>query len=355
MSKERAERNLLLKAARRKVSRSGLDALLVSGERDIFYLTSFFSSGAFLLILKGGRPVYFIDDMNSALARKELKGADLGDIIAGPIKKTLKGVIGEKRIKKLGFNEKSLSLSEYRSLTSKLGKVKFREASSILEDMRKKKRPFETALLRKAARETIKIWKEVRGKIRTGMSEKEVARLVDVTIRKKGHENSFPTIAAIGKNSAFPHAIPTSRRLKKGEHILVDFGIRYSGYCSDLTRTWDNGRINGQIRDFRRSVRKAQTHAIERLKPGRAIGSLVKEAHKLLINNNFSGYMRHGLGHGIGLDVHEGPILRESSSERLKVGMVITVEPGLYKEGLGGMREEDMVLITEKGCEVLTR
>ena len=186
------------------------------------------------------------------------------------------------------------------------------------------------------------------------MTEKEIGKLVDMCILDAGCTNSFPTIAAVGANTAHPHAVPTERRLKKNEHVLVDFGLRYKGYCSDLTRTWDNGRIDGQIRDFRKSVLKAQKAAIKMIKPGVMIGTLARESYNILNIVSKGEFILHGLGHGVGLEVHERPFLRMASTERLKKGMVITVEPGLYKEGLGGIREEDMVVVTEKGCEVLT-
>jgi len=350
-----AEKTALLMRAKRKISRSGLDALLVNDETDIFYLTGYACSGAMLLIPKKGRAVYFVDSMNESLARKMLKGLDLQGIIPGPVPVELKTFVREKKVKKLGFNEKKLSVYEFDRLVSASRGLKWRPSSAVLRDMRRKKESREIKTLKKAAKETIKIWRQVRKNIKTGMSEREIAAMIDVCVRSRGYENSFPTIAAAGKNTAYPHAIPGIKRLERGEHLLVDFGIRFQGYCSDLTRTWDNGRIDRQIRHLRKCVRKAHDLAIKKLKPGIMIGSLVKEVNLYIKNNNLGGYIRHGLGHGIGLDIHEGPFLREASRERLQEGMIVTVEPGLYNPGVGGVREEDMVLITKKGCEVLTR
>ena len=145
------------------------------------------------------------------------------------------------------------------------------------------------------------------------------------------------------------------RHLKKDDHLLVDFGIRVNGYCSDLTRIWAGGRIMRKIAQLRKHVRKARDQAIKKIKPGLSVGKLAKEANKYFKNNNVNKYIYHGLGHGVGLDIHEPPFLRDDSREKLKQGMVVTVEPGLYIPGIGGIREEDMVLVTKGGCEVLTR
>ena len=228
-------------------------------------------------------------------------------------------------------------------------------ASDIVRDMRKTKKAGEIKTIRKAAKETVRIWREVKRHLKTGMSEREIASMIDVAIHRKGYSNSFPTIAAIGENTAYPHALAMGRRLKRGDHLLVDFGISLGGYCSDLTRIWAGGRIVRKIEELKKHVLKAHDRAIKRISPGVSTGSLVKEANRYFKDNNLGAYIYHGLGHGIGLDVHEAPSLRENSAEKLKEGMVVTIEPGLYIPGLGGIRIEDMVLVTKNGYEVLTR
>ncbi|MFH1552113.1 MAG: Xaa-Pro peptidase family protein [Candidatus Omnitrophota bacterium] len=352
-----AERNALLGHIGRKVSSSKLDALLVSDGKDVQYLTGFFSHGAEILITKKGRAFYFIDSMNETLARKELEGVNIEGIISGSVFHAIKEFMRDKKIKRIGVNEKNLSVREYNLLKSCRKGLQTVDASGMLPDMRESKKDFEIQILRRAAKETTRIWRDLRKNIETGMSEKGVATMIDTCLRSRGHENAFPTIAAAGKNTAYPHAIPSSKRLGTGEHLLVDFGIRFNGpngYCSDLTRTWPNGRINPQIRDFRRYVRESHDLAIKRIKPGLSIDALSKGINIYFNNNKVGRYVLHGLGHGIGLDIHEAPFLREGCAGRLRKGMVLTVEPGLYKTGLGGVREEDMVLVTATGCEVLT-
>lgn len=342
---------------------SGCDAFLITGQHDIYYLTGFFSGRSAMILLPAkGRPVYLVDSLNEDLARKMLKGIEI-DLAAcaesrqrtAPFKRELVKCVQDMRIKKLGIDEDNLPASIYKDL-SKTGKnLKLRQVSDILGGMRAIKSEKEIKIIRKAARETVRIWKEIKKHLSPGVSERELATMLDVRIRGGGYGNAFPTIAAAGKNSAYPHAIPTGRKLHKGEHILVDFGIRLNGYCSDLTRIWAKGRINRKIRELEKFVNIAHDRTIKRLKSGANTGFLVKSVNKFFADNNLGNYIRHGLGHGVGLNIHEMPFLKETSREKLKKGMVITIEPGLYAPGLGGVRKEDMVLITEKGCEVLTQ
>ncbi len=347
-------RNGRLKRAGKKTLDSRLDALLISDRYDIFYLTGFFSTGNILLLPVKGRAVYLVDSMNDDLARKMLEGLDL-DIAAGPVTRGLIKCIRDMGIKRLGIDENNLPASIYRRLSGAVRKLRAISSPGIIGDMRAVKERPEIAAIKKAAKETIRIWKEIKKNISPRISEQELANMLGTRIRKMGYDSSFPAIVAFGENSAYPHAIPSRRKLRGDEHVLVDFGIRLKGYCSDLTRTWAKGRMNRKIRELEKAVNIVQDRTIKTLKPGTDIGSAVKKANRFFVDNNLGQYIRHGLGHGIGLNVHEIPFLSESSRRRLKKGMVVTIEPGLYVPGVGGIRKEDMVLITTKGCEVLTR
>jgi Xaa-Pro aminopeptidase len=347
-------RRACIKRIKAKVSAAGLDAILVTGGSDLFYILGYTAGGAKLLVPKAGKAVFFIDGMNESLARKYLSEIGVLEIFCPGRDKSLAACCGSLKVRKLGVNPEHLSASGYKALKGTLRNIRVVEAGSILGEMRKIKGDAEIELLRKASREAVKIWRSLKREAAPGMREKDIARMIDVLIRERGYENSFPTIAAIGENSAYPHAVPAGRRLRTGDHFLVDFGLRVERYCSDLTRTWYKGRIDRQIGDFRKIVLKAQEMAIKMIKPGVGIGTLLDAVNSYFNTNNMGAYVLHGLGHGIGVDIHEGPLMRKGSTERLKKGMVITIEPGLYKEGLGGIREEDMVLVTSKGCEVLT-
>ncbi len=350
-----------IKRIKSKLPRLGIDALAVSAQSNIEYLTPLYAGGALLLIARKGPPLYFVDSMNKTLAERELAGSRLIVLAcAGPVLESFAECIKDKNIKKLGFNGEDFSLAGYKRLSSLIPKVKLIDKSrgvqisSVLKDLRSIKHPDEVKLIRTIARETVRLWRRVKKSIRTGMSEKEIASVIDMHIYRKGYERSFPTIVAIGKNSAYPHATPGGRRLKGGEHVLVDFGMRQEGYCSDLTRIYYKGRINRKIGRFHECVRKARDFAIKSIAPGVKISSVAEGVNNIFINNKFQDYILHGLGHGVGLDIHEEPSLSQKCHDKFREGMVITVEPGLYKPGLGGIRIEDMVLVTSKGCEVLT-
>ncbi|MBD3425988.1 MAG: M24 family metallopeptidase [Candidatus Omnitrophica bacterium] len=354
MRRIRDQRNGFIRRLKRKVGNTGLDAFLLVDEKDIQYLTGFYSAGAKLLVPAGKKPVYFIDTMNYNLCSTKLSKSGVGEIIQGRVMDSLKHYIKANKIRKIGLNERSISAFEYRRLLSGI-RCRLVHLPLLMESLRQIKIGDEIKTIRKAAGKTVKIWKEVKKNIEPGMSEKDIRDMVDVLVRALGFENSFPTIVATGTNTAYPHAIAGGKRFKSGQHLLVDLGILLDGYCSDLTRTYSKGRINRKIADFGKLVLQAQDKAIKAIKPGVAICSVVRAVNDFFINNNAGEFVLHGLGHGIGLNVHERPLLRADNTERFRKGMVITVEPGLYMPGLGGVRHEDMVLVTSKGCEVLTK
>ncbi len=349
------DRNGRLRRVKRKIRASGLDAYLVTGEKDIIYLAGYYTEGARLLVPAKTGPVYFIDSMNETLGREKLEKLGLEKIIAGPAAGNFKRFVKTRKLRRIGIDENKLSAFEYGAL-KRGGSSAFRHIPSVIGDMRVIKQEYELNKIRKAARETVRIWSEVNRRVRTGMAEKDIGVMVDVLIRSRGYDNAFYPVVAVAENTAYPHAVAGSRRMERNEHLLVDFGLRVEGYCSDLTRVYSNGRINRKIAYFRKHVREAHDRAIKMVKPGMTTGRLDEAVRKYFHHNNIEGkHVLHSLGHGIGLDVHERPFFRKGSSERLRKGMVITIEPGLYEPGLGGIREEDMVLVTEKGCEVLTR
>lgn len=357
MQKEiNVDRRDFLKRASAAVRDAGLDAALLNSQFNLQYLCGYHASGALLLLPRNGRAVLLIDSMNITLAGKILAGTDL-KVVEAPGNKTaaLKNIIKSRNIKRIGVEECYLSAAFYKTLMKELKGVTISDLGGAIESVRVIKSPDEIKAIRRASAMTAGIWRKVSSKIRYGMSEREVAAMIDVEIRREGCENAFPTIVAAGPNTAYPHAVPTDRRLKKGEHLLSDFGMRFSGYCSDLTRLWSKGRMIRKIELLEAHVRAVQVRTINKIGPGVRIGSLLDQANAYFKKNGLEKYVCHGLGHGIGINVHEGPFLSSRETEKcLEKGMVVTVEPGLYAEGLGGVRVEDMVIVTDKGCEVLT-
>lgn len=209
--------------------------------------------------------------------------------------------------------------------------------------------------LRKAAKITKGIFDAIKKEVKPGVRESAIACKIDGAIKKMGLKCSFGPIVASGPNAANPHAKATGRIIKRNDMVVIDFGVIYKGWHSDMTRTIIIGRINAKMKQLYKTVKTAQKMAIRRTRPGLKISDFVSSIHGYMRKKGFEEYILHALGHGVGRKVHQAPKLTEKNCGRLKKGMVITIEPGLYVRQTGGIRIEDMVLITEKGPEVLTR
>jgi Xaa-Pro aminopeptidase len=352
-----ADRRIFLSRARLGMKRLGLDALMISSEQGGLYLSGYHCAGALILLSRRMKPAYFVDPMNYSLALRTLTGQPLDLIlIHGDKLPAVKERIKKLGVRKLGIEEDTIPVAAYDRIKASLQGIRISPGSSVLREARLIKTPGEIRLLRKAASETMKIWRSASRKIRPGMSERRIAGMINAAIHEKGYTNSFETIVAAGPNSAYPHAVPTDKVLKKGEHLILDFGIRLDGYCSDLTRVWGEGKIVRKIGLLQKHVRFVHDKVINMIRPGVTVGVLASEADRYFEKNRLSRYVCHGLGHGVGLEVHEAPSLgSRDPGYKLKTGMLVTVEPGLYIPGVGGVRVEDMVLVTKNGCEVLTQ
>ena len=209
--------------------------------------------------------------------------------------------------------------------------------------------------LRKAADITKEIYKTVFCGIKPGRSEREIACEIESKIKQKGLKRSFKTIVASGPNSAMPHARITDRVIRTGDVVVVDFGVIYNGCHSDMTRTAIVGKIDDSLRRIYDAVKDAHGEGIRRIRAGLRISEYVTGIHDILRQRGMGKYILHTLGHGVGSRIHEPPKLSEKNRRILKKGIVCTIEPGLYIKDKGGVRIEDMVIVTEKNCEVLTR
>lgn len=190
--------------------------------------------------------------------------------------------------------------------------------------------------------------------ITPGQKEREVANWIKNELKKHRARPAFRIIVASGKRSAKPHGFATHKRIRKGELVVVDFGAVYNGYCSDITRTFFVGKPTAKQRKVYNIVKKAQEKAIRAVKAGREGREVDEAARAYIKQKGFGKYFIHNTGHGIGRKVHEAPKLSKDNRNRLRVGQVVTIEPGIYIKGWGGVRIEDMVLVTKKGCQVLT-
>jgi Xaa-Pro aminopeptidase len=248
--------------------------------------------------------------------------------------------------------EASTSLAAFRELKKNV-KAHLKTAADIIEPLRETKNSSEVSAIRAAAQIANKALRQVQRYIKTGTTENEMAGRLDFQIRKLGGRSSFETIVAFGANASRPHHQPSSKKLKRNDTILIDFGVRYENYCCDLTRCFVIGKPTVFYKKVHKAVQEAQAAAIRTVKAGVEIKQVDMAARNVISRYNLPVY-GHRTGHGLGLEVHEQPVVSKESRRRLQAGMVFTVEPGVYVPGKLGVRIEDDILVTQTGCEILS-
>ncbi len=329
---------------------SDVDALLITANPEIFYLSGFTSEDAYLLITREER--FIITDSRYFIqAKEQAKDFELVDISSlAPTE-----LIKNKKIIKIGFLEKSMTFSEYRKLTEKLPEVKFFGISENIEKVRMIKTADEIEKIKVAAKIADEGFSHILKYIKAGERELDIALELEFFMRKKGASGlSFETICASGKRSAMPHGAASSKKIENGDFVTLDFGCIYEGYVSDMTRTVAVGEVSKKQEEIYEIVLKAQLAALSEIKAGVKANEIDKIARDIIGRNGYGKNFGHGLGHSLGLYVHEQPSLSPKSEAILSAGMLMTVEPGIYVEDFGGVRIEDLVLIKDGGIENLT-
>ncbi len=330
-----------------------IDAFLVTQDTNITYLTRFPASESWLLVSR--RKASYITDFRYILeARKGLKG--IGVVCYTKSKsETLFQTARQQGVRRLGFDPDHITLAQYRVLSRQCPpSIKLVALAHPVETLREIKDAGEIRHIREALAIHKEAYKLIRRLIRPHVCEQDILLRLENFVRQKGVRFSFPPIVASGVNSCYPHAKVTRRRLGENDIVLVDIGIEVKGYKSDLTRMFFLGRIPPFVQRVNDAVATAQRKTIEKVRAGVPVAELDLTARNHLAKNNLAQYFGHALGHGVGLDIHESPRLSQSSPAVLKTGMVITIEPAVYIPHRFGIRIEDMVLVTPKGCEVLS-
>jgi Xaa-Pro aminopeptidase len=348
-----------LKSLQAGFDRNSLDALLVTHLPNVRYLCGFTGTSAVLTILQTGS-VFFTDGRYSEQARAEVKGSRVVIARNPPLAAAAewlaknKNTVGKKP-RRLGIESEHLTVAARSQLASPLRPdFRLRETRGLVERARMVKDADEIALLRAAAVFGARLFDRALEVIRPGVTENEVAAEMEYAARRAGAEQmSFPTIIAAGKRSALPHGRASAAAIPSQGFVVCDFGVILTGYCSDRTRTVHVGRPTGEARIMYEAVREAQAAALEMIKPGVSVGDVDRAARKVLKQRGLGRHFTHSTGHGVGLEIHEPPRIASGQTELLCPGMVITVEPGVYIAGSGGVRIEDMVVVKEGGCEVL--
>jgi Xaa-Pro aminopeptidase len=338
---------------RRQMKKVGAGAFLVSNPRDFFYLTGF--SGDESAVMVTPRDVYMISDGRFEEQLKKEAGWAKTYMRRGMLNDEIAKACEDLKIKKLAVQSEALTLADHDEINRLTNGTRLVAAPTLMGGLRILKSPGEVRAMSKALRNAEEAFVAMRQTIKVGQTELEMAARLEYEMKARGATApSFPTICAEGANAALPHASPGQRKVKRGSAILFDWGARVNGYCSDLTRMVFVGGVPRKIGEIYDVVLDAQLAAIDAIRPGRRMCDIDAVARKIVTDAGYGDQFNHGLGHGLGIDVHEAPSLSWRSTAKLEPGMLVTVEPGIYLPGVGGVRIEDDVLITTTGKRVLS-
>jgi Xaa-Pro aminopeptidase len=351
MSRYAARRDKL----RRSFRKVGIDAILISNFTNVTYLTGFSGDDSYLFLLGKG-DIVVSDPRYTTQLEQECPGleASIRPPGVGMVERVAE-IAKRGRVGKLGIEAGSMSVALRDQIAAALPKTELVATSDLVENLRIIKDREEVAEIRRAIWIAERAFGILRASLRPERTEKEVADELENQTRLYGGKGcSFPPIVAVGPRSALPHARPTEVKIGEDDFVLVDWGADAGPYKSDLTRVLVTGKISPKLERIYRVVLSAQEQAIAAIRPGRTCHDVDLVARTAISNAGFGKNFGHGLGHGIGLEIHEAPRLAAKATLKLEPGMVVTVEPGIYLPGWGGVRIEDDVLVTKGGCQVLT-
>jgi Xaa-Pro aminopeptidase len=336
------------------LAEQGVDAFLVTHLPNVRYLCGFAGSSGMVALARGQR-VLFTDGRYTTQARAEAQAVRVV-VARGPLLEEAAAWISRQRVRRIGVEGQHMTLAVRSALVRLLpSHTRLKPLQGAVERLRMIKEPGEIALIRSAVRLGSSLFQRALKVLRPGVTEAEVAGEIEYAARRAGAQGmSFETIVAGGRRSALPHGIASSQPIPNKGFVVMDFGVILGGYCSDMTRTVHMGCAPGKAREMYQVVREAQEQAIAAVRAGVKAGEVDCAARKVLHKAGLGRYFTHSTGHGLGLEIHEPPRLGKGQAEVLEPGMVVTIEPGAYVAGRGGVRIEDVVVVTGKGCEVLT-
>lgn len=335
-----------------ELHKAGLDAVLVTHPANVRYLCGFTGSAGWLLVPVSGRPTLLTDGRYTVQAREEVPAARVviakGALAAAAAQRAGPGL--------LGFEAEHTTVQARDALRRGLGKaVRLKSTSGLVEKLRLIKDAEELGRLRRAVRLGSSVFRAALQALQPGVAETQVAGALEYAARRAGAEGmAFETIVAGGVRSALPHGRASSARLPRRGFVVLDYGVILAGYCSDMSRTVHLGKPGAEARRLYEAVREAQQAGLEAVRAGVTAGAVDAAARRVLQRARLGRYFTHSTGHGVGLEIHEAPRVARGQTTELQPGMVISVEPGAYVPGYGGVRIEDMVAVTAHGCEVLT-
>lgn len=338
---------------RRSFGQEKMDGYLVANEVNMQYFTGFLG-GTRLLVPKEGACILYVPTVNYEAAKEYVRDIEIEPIrIGDDVNRKAASRVKRLGLRLIGFD--SIDASVYLKLKEVMKDVNIKPANKLLSSLRKVKDEEEQRRIGEASKLTSLGMRRASEAIKAGMKERELASEIEYAMRRNGSDGTaFDTIVVSGARSAFPHGGCGDREIAKGDLVVIDIGAKYQSYCSDLTRTIIVGEASSEQKDLHNTVLSAQDKAMSQIKSGAEACMVDAMARDLIGKRGFGEYFVHSLGHGVGLEVHELPSLSPKSEECLEVGNVVTVEPGIYIPGFGGIRIEDTVLVKKDRYEKLT-
>ena len=339
--------------AQDKIIEAGADAALITSGPNVRYLTGLASSNAALLLAADGTAVLATDSRYTLAAQRDCPDVEL--LTERFIEPRLAAELTARGLRTVAFEAHEMSVERHAELAAKTGDVTIIPFGRKIEALRTVKDPSEIELLATACRITCQAIADTFALIRPGLTERQLATALDARMAALGAERpAFDTIVASGPNGAIPHHAPTDRPLRRGDLITMDFGARYGGYHADMTRTVALGEPAGWQREIYELVAAAQRSGLDAARPGADVGDVDAAARDLIRDAGHGDHFQHGLGHGVGLEVHEAPMIGYDRTGKLASRVPVTVEPGVYLPGRGGVRIEDVLVVGADGAGLLT-
>jgi Xaa-Pro aminopeptidase len=331
-----------------------IDAVLISNGNNMRYVSGFAGETGYIYISEK-RHAIITDFRYTYQAEIEAEGYEIITIESGGYEEAINNILSSDNVKRLGFESKDMLYSRYQELLDKLNVDELTPINDEITRLRRIKTPKELEYIKQAESIGDKVFTEILTFIKPGMTELEIAARIEYLLKLYGGQRtSFSAIVASGVNSSMPHAVPSLKKIEDGDFLTMDYGCVYEGYCSDMTRTIVVGKASDKQKQIYNIVLEAQLAALDVIKAGLKGKDVDKVARDIIYNAGYEGCFGHGLGHSVGLFIHEDPRLSPSEEGIIEAGMIETVEPGIYVRGFGGVRIEDLVVVTEDGYENYT-
>jgi Xaa-Pro aminopeptidase len=327
-------------------------AYLTTALPNVRYLTGFTGSNAALLLTEE-RAILFTDPRYRTQVSRE---SDCEVRIAkGPLSREIAIAVQRLQLKSIAFERNRIGFEEHQALAESLTGVRLKPLGGAVEELRMVKSPDEIAAIRNSVRLNSAALDQALKHFKPSMTEVDLAAEIEYRMRRLGADGTaFDTIVASGERTALPHAHPVPRPMQRDQLLLIDMGANVAGYASDMTRTFGLGQLDAKIRRMYKAVLESQLAAIAAVRPGVSCAQVDRAARSVLRGYGWEKLFVHSTGHGLGLEIHERPRVGRKEATKLELGMAITIEPGIYQEGIGGIRIEDTVVVTTHGCEILT-